>query len=697
MGLSAPLALAAALFVALPVIAHLVRRADVERRVLPSVALLRRVVVRDRRRARVTEPWLLALRVVAVLAAALALAGPFLVERVAYGDGSALSLVIVLDDSASMARRESGGESVFDEARDRARAIIRSLGEGSEVAIVLAGAPPRVVAPRSTDRAIASTALDHARVGARRTDVPGAIALATRQLAGAHLAARRVVVLSDFAFESDAPLPSSGGVELEAVPLGASGPFDNLGIVDARASVDPLERGAWSVVVEVQAASDPAPPSVTVAIETLAPGAGLPAPDALELARVSAPIEGGRARATLRFTPPGGGDRVAVRLLDTRDASPFDDERVVALEEPRASRVVVVEPAGRHTGRFIARALAALSSASSSVLASTIDVDGLSSVPSGRLAPSDAPQPDPLAGADVLVLASAVPSSGLGLEAVRGFVEGGGGLLVAPSATTRAGDLAALEALLPARVGAVEVAPPRDPAEPSVRRGAAGALLPSGPTGLETMAIRSLLRLEAPDDEVVLSSAAGSPLLVVDREHRRAVLAIGLDDEMSDLPFRPGFLPLAASLVHALARPGILPDRPFIAGEAPSLAVDEGVTLVELVTPSGEVLRRRPDHGAVSLDDLADPGAYTLRAEANGQLRVLTDAALVLVPPAEEIDLRPHPPADAATRDPDAREGEAHHAIARWFFLALGLLAALEGFWRHQAWLARRAPWRRVA
>lgn len=174
MGLSAPLALLAAALVGLPIAAHLVRRADVERRVLPTVALLRRVVVRDRRRARITEPWLLALRIAAVVLAVLALSGPFVVDRLAYGDGSALSVVLVVDDSASMARALEGDRSALDEARERARDVIRSVGEGSEIALVAAGSPPRLLVPRSPDRDAALAALERMRVGARHTDLDGA-------------------------------------------------------------------------------------------------------------------------------------------------------------------------------------------------------------------------------------------------------------------------------------------------------------------------------------------------------------------------------------------------------------------------------------------------------------------------------------------------------------------------------------------
>src|SRR6185295_20018843 len=111
---------------------------------LPTIVLLERARVRTRRRARIVDVLLLCLRVAIVLAGALAVAAPYSVVRLAWGDGTRASVAIVLDDSLSMARRE-GGRTLLATARDRAATIVASLPEGSEVSLVLAGAPPRVI------------------------------------------------------------------------------------------------------------------------------------------------------------------------------------------------------------------------------------------------------------------------------------------------------------------------------------------------------------------------------------------------------------------------------------------------------------------------------------------------------------------------------------------------------------------------
>lgn len=683
MGLSAPLALLAAALVALPVIAHLVRRADLDRRTLPTVAFLAKVVTRDKRRARVTEPWLLALRVTAVILAALALAGPFVTERLAYGDGSAVALAIVIDDSQSMAQRTAARTTAFEAALARAREIVRALGEGSEVAVVLAGEPARLAVPRTEDRETALRVLDGLRVGARGNDLPGAVELAARQLGAARLADRRTLVLSDFAGAE--PL-APGRADVELVPVGpAEAPF-NVGVAEVSATADPLEPDGWSIAVEL-ASSGEAPASVVVALTT-PPEPGAPT---TELARTTVSLEDGRGRTSLRVRAPRELRRGAVRILDANDVLPDDDVRLVSLAPPTATRVVLVEPTATRTARFAARALAAVPTELGGFFVTILDADRLSGR-RGAIDPGTTqPAPDLLESADVVVLAGAVPSSAAAVEALRRFAEGGGGLLFSPSSTTRAFDVAPIAELLPARVGEVEDVTMRSASLRPVSR-ARMTWLPPGPTGLEGLETRARLATAAEEDVVALRFADGEPLLVLDAASRRGVLAVGLDDVMSDLPLRAGFLPLLVSLLRALAPPGALPDHPFAGGRAPALRVGADVTEVEIVTPSGEVRSRAPRQGLVSLADLAEAGAYVLRVHDGTGVHELPRAALVIVAPATEIDLTPRlPEADTGESPAVARDGEVRSPVERWFYALVGLVALAEGFLRLRRPAARTA------
>ena len=110
-------------------------------------------------------------------------------------------MAIVLDDSMSMRADGRRGRSRFARARARARELLASAREGDAVALVLAGAPPRVALAATTDlRAAARRAIDAAGPSpTAATDLDGAVALARGLVAALPQIDRRVVVLSDLA------------------------------------------------------------------------------------------------------------------------------------------------------------------------------------------------------------------------------------------------------------------------------------------------------------------------------------------------------------------------------------------------------------------------------------------------------------------------------------------------------------------
>ncbi|MFI5309318.1 MAG: BatA domain-containing protein, partial [Polyangiales bacterium] len=120
MGLETPLALLGLLAAVLPWLAHRVKRRDLVPSPLPTLALLRKADARKRRSRGLTDIVLLALRVAIVIAASIALAAPYAVARLSFGDGRVASAVIVVDDSLSMMRRD-GSETLLQRAIERAR------------------------------------------------------------------------------------------------------------------------------------------------------------------------------------------------------------------------------------------------------------------------------------------------------------------------------------------------------------------------------------------------------------------------------------------------------------------------------------------------------------------------------------------------------------------------------------------------
>src|SRR5690606_23189868 len=219
-GFEAPLALFALVAAGLPIVAHLLRRQDLPLRKLPTIALLRRAEASSKRRVRLVDLLLLAVRIALIAIAALAIAKPFVRVTLAYGDGTVASVAIVVDDSMSMGGR--GEPTLLAQALERAGEVIESLPDGSEVSVVLGGAPARVLVARTGELAGAARALDGVpRESARGTDLLTAIGLAERELAGARHADRRLLVLTDGA--------AHAGLEGASLPRDPSVAFERLG------------------------------------------------------------------------------------------------------------------------------------------------------------------------------------------------------------------------------------------------------------------------------------------------------------------------------------------------------------------------------------------------------------------------------------------------------------------------------------
>lgn len=658
MGLALPLALLGLALAGVPVLAHLVRRSDVPTRTLPTVELLARALAESRRRVRVADPLLLAIRVAFVGALALAVSAPFLDRSVAYGTGGLASVAIVIDDSMSMARSVDGA-ALFTLARARARAAVEALPEGSEVALVLAGRPARTLVPRTTAREDALAALDAlADPGARSTDVDGAMDLAVRQLSGAVHADRRVLLLSDLATHEAAREAAPTGVRFDVEPIGPA-LTPNLALASVDPAPDPTLEGSLSVAVSVRALGIERD-EVTVAVVCLG----------RELARASVPIVDGAGRAMLHVLAPDATALAAeARIVDANDALPMDDARAFLLRPSSAPRVLLVDgdprPLSRRTvaaggarTRFVAQALALAPSDGPRFVVRRTDVETYVS--------SDEP-------ADVVALADV----DLGREDVerrtRAALDAGAGLLLTGGDHVRGGT-GALADRLPARiVGTREVA--------HVGLFAGPAALRSRDEGLRRVAVTQALVLEpAVADQVALRLDDGSPALVVDRASRTAVLALPLDDGGSDLPLHPGFVALTVELFRLLAPAGAMPDEALPPDALPSLAVPGGTTRVEILTPSGAIVSFEDGLGTtLDLSQLALPGAYSVRSTDATGTHELPRASFVLAPALDESRLeRASVEAGPA---PAAASPSASHVrtrLAPWIFLLAGLLALVE-------------------
>jgi hypothetical protein len=296
---------------------------------------------------------------------------------------------------------------------------------------------------------------------------------------------------------------------------------------------------------------------------------------------------------------------------------------------------------------------------------------------------------------DVVVLAN-VRAPGAELSArIERYVARGGGLLIA------AGDhvdafayRGSMGELLPAVVRSSAPADP--PLAVEVKRAVDSRLLPEQGRGLETGSTHKRLLLEPPvaPSETLLAFQDGTPLLVSGTHGQGSValLTTTLDDDWSDLPLTPGYLPLLTGLTRGLCAVDALPRGPHRAGSVLSTRVPVGANALYLLTPDGRRVdldiasakdkAARAPHAdqTVAIRDTALSGPYRMFAELGDQReQELDQLSFVVVPDTRdsELSVRLPKPRDAA-HEKTASAARAR-GIEGWFWLLFGLFAIAEG------------------
>lgn len=332
MTLTAPLGLLALLAIPAIIAIHLLRRKFPVRPVAGLFLWERAAHVPDggRRVDRLPVTTSLILECLAALALALILAGARL-------SSSSVTehLVVLLDDSASMAAVNAAGESARDRAARRILEEVDRIGLRGLVTFVRSGERPAVLAGPGAFAAEAARALERWSPAMPHHSLAPGLRLA-RELAGEN---GRLMVLTD------GPPASATERAVEHERWIAVGrPLPNVAITDARRTVVPEEgRGAVSLALQNFADSP-----------------------ARRVLRVTA---GASAVATRELDlPPGASSLVvplppglpAVRVTLSDDALAADNE--VILVEPRPQVVGVENRLAQERGReALGRAIAALS------------------------------------------------------------------------------------------------------------------------------------------------------------------------------------------------------------------------------------------------------------------------------------------------------------------------------------------------
>jgi hypothetical protein len=212
---------------------------------VPSTLLWRKVV----EDMRVNSPFqklrrslLLLLQILALLAVIFALARPLLRVRQDLRE----SLIVLLDNSASMSAREENGATRLDLARDQIRKLVDNLAADDEMMLIVFHSRAKVACGFTSNRRLLREALAAATATECPTDLEPALQLA--RSIGNSRSHPRVLLFSDGAFRPPRAPELAGDLEFQ--PVGAARP--NLAItgLDIRRSLSDPARIDMFVAAE---------------------------------------------------------------------------------------------------------------------------------------------------------------------------------------------------------------------------------------------------------------------------------------------------------------------------------------------------------------------------------------------------------------------------------------------------------------
>jgi hypothetical protein len=548
----------------IPLIIHLLNKRRVVTVRWGAMHLLHEVIRQRKRKLKIEQWLLLAVRIAIPIVLALCLARPVMTALRSLGLGKT-SLVMLLDDSFSM-RAPSAGGSPAERARQDIAQVLEAQPAGSDAQVVLAGGSPRRLLDGSTStldvipKELAETANQSGPM-----KVNDAIQSAAAALSKAPSGSRELAVISDFQ-ASDWQSAADGAAlpALEALMKQEPKPqvtfyrltsdlTENLSIASADLSALVVAE-EQPIGLRVRIQNHGKRPWQDVAVHLEADGARL------RTSRVSLAPEG---EAVISFThafPQVGDHSLAVRLEG--DSFPDDNAFYSVIQVRNQVNVLLVdgdtsnEPLGG-AADFLELALAPYQSAQASLK----DLIRTTKVDARRL------KSDDYRGKEVVVLADVDRLQGNRLTDLDKFVRGGGGLVVFggvhcdlawynrdfhrkgaglyPAAVK--GLARAQSAAMPARILQQRLTHPATVYFNDARGGR-----------LQDAEFHSWFEFDLTGNNAakpILQLDRGTPLLLEKTVDRGRVIAAGTtaDAEWSNLPLQPFFVPLMQRLVTYLA------------------------------------------------------------------------------------------------------------------------------------------------
>ncbi len=627
MGFQSPAMLWGLLLAALPIAIHLIQRRRA--RVLPfaSIEFLLAGDARRARKLRIQQWLVLALRVALLAALALALAKPYIADESAPSVSSAepSAVVLLLDNSASMAALDDQGERLFDGVLEAARERISEGGPLARFGLVTTSRPARALTPELTqDRSALLLALSQLKLTHRGADTSRGIEEAQRLLAGAVEEARVLWIGSDRAHHA-----WSGASRLSSSAPGPSTTWVEFATIDR-------SKGPRNLSIDAVSPAPGAGPSGETGFEVQVTNHGALTEKTEVRVRV-----GERVSAVSLEIPPGESATASLfialevdlaarqgvaEITTTDDSLDTDDRHFFDLSDARALRIAVVNGSPRNVPWldevFFVRA-------------------GLSARGDGaeRWSPQHVQTTELTSGllvhTDVLILANVGALADSQALAVRRFVQEGGGLLIAAGDQMSAESNLSYGGLLPVPIRTLKRRP-KSPVNASGTDPARGLTLErrehpilrtfnADSAATLTRAKARLLALlndqRRPGVEILARWSQGEPALVERPlgEGRVLFLTTSLDRDGSDLVLRTSFVPFLQRTVEYLAGRFDQERRQELRlGEVLMLEAPPGTGPVVLAGPQGlerelETRDVRPGQPAqVEIRPLDRAGSYSL-------------------------------------------------------------------------------------
>ncbi len=691
---------------AIPILIHLLFRRRRPPIAWAAMDILLAALRKQERRLRLEQLVLLAVRCLLFALAGLALARPVLEGTGLLAPGARRTVTIVLDDGVASRVRTGDGRdpssTAFARSKSDAAALARSLPPGDSVGVVLASRPARgLVVPPSTDREAVAKAIEGLEPSWAATDFAAALGVAAQHAQNAPGEESVVVVVSEFragSLDPTAPPPAAVAAAEQAPRIvltpPASDDLADLAVtgIEAQRSIDE-DSVTVSVRVERHGGSNPAQ-----AVRVSLAGDGF-ATIPSKVVR----FEAGQAAVTVEFVARAAqgakADAGSLSASIEPDALPADDTRYAWFDPRGATRIGLVARRSLAAGgdieqvpasRWLMRAIAPAEQPGIEV----VEVEP-AAVDARTLRDFEAlvvPQPETL-----------TPAS---WSAIRGFVDGGGLLVVMPAGEVGAQRWAepfAAALGLPWQPEASATTLPKPlafaPEQPSAATtGLFASIAAELPELLRPLEVTRTLPVRgATPSDVVLALEDGSPFLLAGTPpaartadagqattaSRGLVVLLTVAPELAwtNLPVKPFMVPLAQEVLRrGLARIGGA-DRAVVA-EQPAIRLRDAA---ELVGPDDV---RVGLEAGVARGPLLQPGAWKALDVAGrpvGGIAVNVDlAATRLAPQSPDVVSAWFAPAGAVHVAPPSgmvaalQPVEDSVGIAVWLLAAVALLAVVE-------------------